>query len=141
LRYRRHDATVFLYAFDLIELNGDDLRRDPLEVRKVTLACCELHSQKHAQLKVGAFEPPRHRGQYCPRGAPCGHPARGLLSRLAAVAQSPRHARRARDQGLRLKVMPMSVLGQIYQARDVISGREMIQMQQSVCRRQTYSIT
>jgi hypothetical protein len=32
--------------------------------------------------------------------------------------------------------MPMSVLGQIYQARDVISGREMIQMQQSVCRRQ-----
>jgi bifunctional non-homologous end joining protein LigD len=28
---------VFLYAFDLIELNGD-LRRDPLEVRKATLA-------------------------------------------------------------------------------------------------------
>ena len=28
----------FLYAFDLIELNGDDLRRDPLEVRKATLA-------------------------------------------------------------------------------------------------------
>jgi ATP-dependent DNA ligase len=26
------------YAFDLIELNGDDLRRDPLEVRKATLA-------------------------------------------------------------------------------------------------------
>jgi bifunctional non-homologous end joining protein LigD len=29
---------VFLFAFDLIELNGDDLRRDPLEVRKATLA-------------------------------------------------------------------------------------------------------
>jgi ATP dependent DNA ligase domain len=29
---------AFMYAFDLIELNGDDLRRDPLEVRKVTLA-------------------------------------------------------------------------------------------------------
>jgi bifunctional non-homologous end joining protein LigD len=27
-----------LYAFDLIELNGDDLRRDPLEVRKAALA-------------------------------------------------------------------------------------------------------
>jgi len=38
IRYRRHDATVFLYAFDLIELNGDDLRRDPLEVREATLA-------------------------------------------------------------------------------------------------------
>jgi bifunctional non-homologous end joining protein LigD len=38
IRYRRYDASVFLYAFDLIELNGDDLRRDPLEVRKATLA-------------------------------------------------------------------------------------------------------
>ena len=38
IRYRRHDAAVFLYAFDLIELNGDDLRRNPLEVRKATLA-------------------------------------------------------------------------------------------------------
>ncbi|MGZ3289041.1 MAG: ATP-dependent DNA ligase [Xanthobacteraceae bacterium] len=38
IRYRRHDASVFLYAFDLIELNGDDLRREPFEVRKATLA-------------------------------------------------------------------------------------------------------
>ena len=38
IRYRRNDDDVFLYAFDLIELNGDDLRRDPLEVRKATLA-------------------------------------------------------------------------------------------------------
>ena len=38
IRYRRHDDLTFLYAFDLIELNGDDLRRDPLEVRKATLA-------------------------------------------------------------------------------------------------------
>jgi bifunctional non-homologous end joining protein LigD len=37
IRYRRHDATVFLCAFDLIELNGDDLRPDPLKVRKATL--------------------------------------------------------------------------------------------------------
>src|SRR5262245_27453876 len=38
IRCRRHDDSTFLYAFDLIELNGDDLRRDPLEVRKATLA-------------------------------------------------------------------------------------------------------
>jgi bifunctional non-homologous end joining protein LigD len=38
IRYRRHDGDAFVYAFDLIELNGDDLRRDPLEVRKATLA-------------------------------------------------------------------------------------------------------
>src|SRR5882757_9165209 len=37
IRYRRYDASVFLYAFDLIELSGDDLRREPLEVRKATL--------------------------------------------------------------------------------------------------------
>ena len=38
IRYRRHDGGVFLYAFDLIELDGADLRRDPLAVRKATLA-------------------------------------------------------------------------------------------------------
>jgi bifunctional non-homologous end joining protein LigD len=37
VRYRYHDESVFLYAFDLIELNGDDLRRDPLKGRKATL--------------------------------------------------------------------------------------------------------
>ena len=37
IRHRRHDGDAFLYAFDLIELNGDDMRRDPLEVRKATL--------------------------------------------------------------------------------------------------------
>jgi ATP dependent DNA ligase domain len=30
VRYRHHDESIFLYAFDLIELNGDDLRRDPV---------------------------------------------------------------------------------------------------------------
>jgi bifunctional non-homologous end joining protein LigD len=38
IRYRRHDAGVFLYAFDLIELDGQDLRREPLGVRKARLA-------------------------------------------------------------------------------------------------------
>jgi bifunctional non-homologous end joining protein LigD len=38
LRHRRVDAAVFMYAFDLIELGGDDLRCEPLEVRKATLA-------------------------------------------------------------------------------------------------------
>jgi ATP-dependent DNA ligase len=37
LRYRRDDRRVFLYAFDLIELDGDDLRREPIERRKVLL--------------------------------------------------------------------------------------------------------
>src|ERR1700687_6004066 len=37
IRHQRHDASVYLYAFDLIELDGEDLRRDPLAVRKATL--------------------------------------------------------------------------------------------------------
>ena len=37
IRYRRYDADVFMWAFDLIELNGDDVRHDPLAVRKATL--------------------------------------------------------------------------------------------------------
>ena len=38
LRHRRNEPKAFLYAFDLLELNGDDLRREPIEVRKATLA-------------------------------------------------------------------------------------------------------
>jgi bifunctional non-homologous end joining protein LigD len=38
LRYRRQDGQVFLFAFDLLELNGRDMRREPLEMRKRTLA-------------------------------------------------------------------------------------------------------
>jgi ATP-dependent DNA ligase len=34
LRYRRQYGRVFLYAFDLLELNGRDMRREPLDVRK-----------------------------------------------------------------------------------------------------------
>jgi bifunctional non-homologous end joining protein LigD len=38
LREKRGGRHVFLYAFDLLELNGTDLRREPIETRKATLA-------------------------------------------------------------------------------------------------------
>ena len=38
LRHRSNDQDVVLIAFDLLELDGNDLRREPLEVRKETLA-------------------------------------------------------------------------------------------------------
>jgi bifunctional non-homologous end joining protein LigD len=38
LRYRRQDGRVFLYAFDLLELNGQDMRRELLERRKRALS-------------------------------------------------------------------------------------------------------
>ena len=54
LRHRRHDGSVFLYAFDLIELNGDDLRRDPLDTRKATLA--SLLSKARAGLRFNFID-------------------------------------------------------------------------------------
>ena len=38
LRHRRNEPQAFLYAFDLVELDGTDLRREPIEVRMATLA-------------------------------------------------------------------------------------------------------
>ena len=55
VRHHRANESIFLYAFDLIELNGDDLRRDPLEVRKATLrsmlakAALGLRFNKHIE--------------------------------------------------------------------------------------------
>jgi bifunctional non-homologous end joining protein LigD len=37
-RRRQNEANAFLYAFDLLELDGADMRREPIEVRKATLA-------------------------------------------------------------------------------------------------------
>jgi bifunctional non-homologous end joining protein LigD len=53
--YGHYDATVFLYAFDLIELNGDDLRGEPLVMRKTTLA--SLLSQEMLAGLLGSAVP------------------------------------------------------------------------------------
>jgi len=37
-RYRHHDGPVFLYVFDLLELDGRDMRPAPLEERRAALA-------------------------------------------------------------------------------------------------------
>ena len=46
LRHRRNEPKAILYAFDLLELNGADLRREPIEVRKATLASI-LRKSRH----------------------------------------------------------------------------------------------
>ena len=38
LRYRRDDSRVVLFAFDLLQLDGTDLRSEPIEARKAALA-------------------------------------------------------------------------------------------------------
>jgi ATP-dependent DNA ligase len=56
LHARGHDDQVFLYAFDLLELNGEDLRTQPLEARKgrlerlVANASCGLRFVEHKDL-------------------------------------------------------------------------------------------
>ena len=42
LRHRRNEPQAFLYAFDLLELNGADLRREPIEVRKALIILSDL---------------------------------------------------------------------------------------------------
>ena len=44
LRHRRNEPKAFLYAFDLLELDGTDMRREPIEVRKQRWpASCARH--------------------------------------------------------------------------------------------------
>jgi bifunctional non-homologous end joining protein LigD len=50
LRRRRNEAAAFLYAFDLLELDGADLRREPLEVRKTTLGSVLRKSRRGLRL-------------------------------------------------------------------------------------------
>lgn len=46
LHSKANDDCCFLYAFDLIELDGADLRRDPLEARKLALRAL-LRRRRH----------------------------------------------------------------------------------------------
>jgi len=57
LRYRRQDGRVFLYAFDLLELNGQDLRREPIEIRKRQLATLLRAARVGLQLNEHISEP------------------------------------------------------------------------------------
>jgi bifunctional non-homologous end joining protein LigD len=57
LRLRRQDRHVFLYAFDLLELNRKDLRREPLEHRKSELARLLRSAKPGLQLNEHIAEP------------------------------------------------------------------------------------
>jgi bifunctional non-homologous end joining protein LigD len=50
LRHRRNETQAFLYAFDPLELDGQDLHREPLEVRKATLASILRKSRPSVRL-------------------------------------------------------------------------------------------
>jgi bifunctional non-homologous end joining protein LigD len=46
IRWQQHDNAVALCTFDLLELDGEDLRREPIETRKATLK--SLLRRRHA---------------------------------------------------------------------------------------------
>jgi bifunctional non-homologous end joining protein LigD len=57
LRRKPTGEHVFLYAFDLLELDGTDLRREPIETRKATLAKLLRNAQIGLQLNEHIAEP------------------------------------------------------------------------------------
>jgi bifunctional non-homologous end joining protein LigD len=57
LRWRHHDGHVFVWCFDLLELDGQDMRREPIEVRKATLA--SVLRSCHAGLQFNQHLEPR----------------------------------------------------------------------------------
>jgi bifunctional non-homologous end joining protein LigD len=60
LRQRRNEASAFLFAFDLLELDGTDLRREPIEVRKSTLASILRKSRPGVRLNEHLEHPEGH---------------------------------------------------------------------------------
>jgi bifunctional non-homologous end joining protein LigD len=88
LRYRRQDGYVFLYAFDLIELNGDDLRREPIERRKGLLIRLLAKASVGLQVNDHIVEP----GDVVFRHA-CQRGFEGIVSKRLG---SPYHSGRSR---------------------------------------------
>jgi bifunctional non-homologous end joining protein LigD len=77
LHSRKHDDEVQLYAFDILVLDGDDLRRLPLSMRKTNLA--RLLARRPDGIFVALFE----QGEIGPERfrAACQMGLKGLVSK------------------------------------------------------------
>jgi ATP-dependent DNA ligase len=71
---------VILFAFDLIELNGEDLRREPLEQRKAALA--KLLSRAAPRIQLNEAEEDRGRRDSAPSVEPCRYHFLPILRQL-----------------------------------------------------------
>jgi bifunctional non-homologous end joining protein LigD len=76
LHLRQHDEEVQLYAFDILALDGEDLRGLPLSMRKTNLA------RLLARRPDGIFVAPFERGEIGPCGDNCGTVGWGPIRRL-----------------------------------------------------------
>ena len=83
---RKHDAEVQLYAFDLLALDGADLHRLPLSMRKTNLA------QLLARRPDGIFIAPFEQGEIGPDlfRAACDMGLEGLVSKRRRPSLSGR---------------------------------------------------
>ena len=77
LHSRKHNDEVQLYAFDILALDGDDLRRLPLSLRKTNLARLLVRRPD------GIFMAPFKQGEIGPDlfRAACGMGLEGLVSK------------------------------------------------------------
>jgi ATP-dependent DNA ligase len=77
LHFGKHNDEVQLYAFDILALDGDDLRRLPLSMRKTNLA------RLLARRPDGIFIAPFEQGEIGPDlfRAACGMGLEGLVSK------------------------------------------------------------
>jgi ATP-dependent DNA ligase len=85
LHSRQHDNEVQLYAFDLLALDGDDLRRLPLSMRKTNLD--EILRRRPQGIFVATFD----RGEIGPQlfEAACRMGLEGLVSKRTDRAYRP----------------------------------------------------
>src|SRR5215469_9555774 len=81
LHSRQHDRRAFLYAFDLLELDGLELRPFPLERRKDQLRiCCSAARAASSSASISRTMVPRS------SPTPAGLAARALSARTARVS-------------------------------------------------------
>src|SRR3954464_1774655 len=85
LHSRHHDDEVQLYAFDLLALDGDDLRKLPLSLRKTNLA------RLLARRPDGIFIAPFEAGEIGPAyfGRPASSDWRGWFRNTATAGIAP----------------------------------------------------
>jgi hypothetical protein len=134
LRRRRDDDSVSLYAFDLLELNGCDLRREPIEMRKAALTRL-LRAARSGIVANARFDAP---GEIVYRKA-AALGCEGIVSkRLGSRYVSGAHQGVGQDQESggagraprsdRGMVMNMSSVGRGLPLPDVNSGKDWSEM-------------